>query len=88
MGLLDRLKNGLFKTRKSLVDDTAALAKGRKVDDGLLDEFEELLIMADVGPQAADSITASLREKVKQEKIRNERDLREAFKEEVRKILR
>jgi fused signal recognition particle receptor len=88
VGLLDRLKNGLFKTRKSLVDDTAALAKGRKVDDGLLDEFEELLIMADVGPQAADSITASLREKVKQEKIRNERDLREAFKEEVRKILR
>ena len=88
MGLFNRLKNGLFKTRKSLVDDTAALAKGRKVDDGLLDEFEELLIMADVGPQAADSITASLREKVKQEKIRNERDLREAFKEEVRKILR
>jgi fused signal recognition particle receptor len=88
VGLFNRLKNGLFKTRKSLVDDTAALAKGRKVDDGLLDEFEELLIMADVGPQAADSITASLREKVKQEKIRNESDLREAFKEEVRKILR
>jgi fused signal recognition particle receptor len=88
VGLFNRLKNGLFKTRKSLVDDTAALARGRKVDDSLLDEFEELLIMADVGPQAADSITESLREKVKQEKIRNERDLKEAFKEEVRKILK
>lgn len=88
MGLFNRLKKGLFKTRKSLVDDTDALFKGRKVDDNLLEEFEELLIMADVGPQAADSITEALREKVKQEKIRNERDLKEAFKEEVRKILK
>jgi fused signal recognition particle receptor len=88
VGLFDKLKTGLFKTRKSLVDETEALAKGRKVDDSLLDEFEELLIMADVGPQAADSITEALREKVKQEKIRNERDLKAAFKQEVQKILK
>ncbi|NOZ68447.1 MAG: signal recognition particle-docking protein FtsY [Deferribacteres bacterium] len=88
MGLVNRLKQGLFKTRKSLIDETERLARGRKVDDSLLEEFEELLIMADVGPQAANSITEALRDKVKQEKIRNERDLREAFKEEVRKILK
>ncbi len=88
MGLVNRLKQGLFKTRKSLIDETERLARGRKVDDSLLEEFEELLIMADVGPQAANSITEALRDKVRQEKIRNERDLREAFKEEVRKILK
>ncbi len=88
MGLVNRLKQGLFKTRKSLIDETERLARGRKVDDSLLEEFEELLIMADVGPQAAHSITEALRDKVRQEKIRNERDLREAFKEEVRKILK
>ncbi len=88
MKLFGRLKKGLFKTRKSLVEETEALAKGRKVDDSLLDEFEELLIMADVGPQASDEITGALREKVKQDKIRNERDLKEAFKEEVKKILK
>ncbi len=88
MGLVNRLKKGLFKTRKSLIDETEKLAHGRKVDDGLLEEFEELLIMADVGPQAANSITEALRDKVKQEKIRNERDLKAAFKEEVRKILK
>ncbi len=88
MGLFDKLKKGLFKTKKSLVEDTEKLAKGRKVDDALLEEFEELLIMSDVGPQASSDITEALREKVKQDKIKNERDLREAFQEEVRKILK
>ena len=88
MGVFDKLKKGLFKTRKTLVEDTEKLAKGRKVDDALLDEFEELLIMADIGPQAADSITDALRERVKEEKIKNERDLTEAFKVEARKLLK
>jgi len=88
LGLFDKLKKGLFKTRKSLVEDTEKLAKGRKVDDALLDEFEELLIMADIGPQAADTITEALRERVKEEKIKNEHDLTEAFKVEAQKLLK
>lgn len=88
MGLFNNLKQGLFKTRKSLIEDMEQLAKGRKVDESLLEEFEELLIMSDIGPQAADEITEALREKVSQEKIKNERDLKAAFKEEVRKILK
>ncbi|HBH62309.1 MAG TPA: signal recognition particle-docking protein FtsY [Nitrospiraceae bacterium] len=88
MGLFDKLRKGLFKTKKTLVEETEKLVRGRKVDDRLLDEFEELLIMADVGPQAADAITGSLRKKVREEKIRNELDLKNAFKEEVRKILK
>jgi fused signal recognition particle receptor len=88
LGLINRLKKGLFKTRKSLVEDTEKLAKGRKVDDALLDEFEEMLIMADVGPQASIAITEALRERVREDRIKNERDLREAFKEEVAKILK
>ena len=87
MGLFDKLKQGLFKTKKSLIENVERLAKGRIVDDSLLDEFEELLIMADVGPQAADSITQALKAKVKEQKIRNEKDLKEAFKEEVKKML-
>jgi len=88
VGLFNRLKKGLFKTKKSLAEDTEKLAKGRKVDEALLDEFEELLIMADLGPQAADAITEALKAKVKEEKIKNERDLTRAFKEEAQKILK
>jgi fused signal recognition particle receptor len=88
LGLINKPKKGLFKTRKSLVEDTEKLAKGRKVDDALLDEFEELLIMADVGPQASDTITEALRERVREEKIKNEHDLTEAFKVEAIKLLK
>ena len=88
MGLFDKLKSGLFKTKKSLIDDTEALARGRKVDDNLIDEFEEVLIMADVGPQASMAITTALREKIKQDRIKDETDLKLAFKEEVRNILK
>ncbi len=88
MGLFDKLIKGLFKTKKTLVEETGKLVRGRKVDDRLLDEFEELLIMADVGPQASNAITGALRQKVREEKIKNEQDLKEAFKEEVRKILK
>lgn len=88
MGVFDRLKKGLFKTKKSLVVNTEKIAKGRKVDDALLDEFEELLIMADIGPQAANTITEALRERAREDRIKNERDLNDAFKEEVKKILK
>jgi fused signal recognition particle receptor len=87
VGLFDKLKQGLFKTKKSLIENVERLVSGRTVDDRLLDEFEELLIMADVGPLAAESITKSLKAKVREQKIRNERDLKDAFKEEVKKIL-
>ena len=43
LGLFDKLKKGLFKTKKSLVEDTEKLAKGRKVDDELLDEKRYVL---------------------------------------------
>ncbi len=88
MGLFDKLKSGLFKTKKSLVDDTEALARGRKVDDNLIDEFEEMLIMADVGPQASMTIAGALREKIKHDRIKDETDLKLAFKEEVKNILK
>ena len=87
MGLFDKLKKGLLKTRKSLIEQTEALVRGRKVDEAFLEEFEELLVMADVGPQAADAITGALRDKVRHDRIKNERDLKEAFKEEVGKML-
>jgi fused signal recognition particle receptor len=44
--------------------------------------------MADVGPQAAASITTALREKIKQGKALNASDLTTALKDEIRKMLK
>ncbi|GBE05754.1 signal recognition particle receptor FtsY [bacterium BMS3Abin10] len=88
MGFFEKLKRGLSKTRKTLIENTTAIFSGQAIDESLLEELEELLIMADVGPQAAVSITDALREKVKGGKIRNADALRPALKEEIKKILK
>ncbi|MBI5407807.1 MAG: signal recognition particle-docking protein FtsY [Nitrospirae bacterium] len=88
MGFFEKLKQGLARTRKTLIENTEALFRGRAVDESSLEELEEILIMADVGPQAAASITTSLREKVKQGKLINFRDLKAALKEEIKKMLK
>ena len=50
--LRDKLLSGLRKTRTALADGVARLT-GRTVDDGLLDELEETLLGADLGPELA-----------------------------------
>lgn len=87
MGLFERLKQGLLKTRKALIENAEALFRGRKVDESLLEELEELLIMADVGPKASASITNALRERVKSGKISDAKGLEDALKEEIKNIL-
>lgn len=87
MGFFEKLRQGLSKTRKALIENAEALFKGRRVDENLLEELEELLIKADVGPQAAGSLTGSLREKIKKGEISDTAWLKKALKEEIRNLL-
>ena len=87
MGFFDRLKQGLSKTKKLLIENTEALFLGRTVDENLLEELEEVLVMADVGPKAAGSIVGALREKVKKGKIPDSVSLKKALKEEIKNTL-
>ena len=62
MGLFDRLKAGLQKTRDILRTDLRDLFRaGDILDDGLLEDFEGRLIRTDMGVAAADRITSRLR---------------------------
>lgn len=87
MGLFERLKEGLSKTKKLLIENAEALFMGRAVDENLLEELEEVLVMADVGPKAAASIVGALREKVKKGKIPDSISLKKALKEEIKSAL-
>lgn len=88
MGLFERLKQGLSKTRKAIIGNAEALFLGRTIDEALLEEFEELLIMADVGPQSSTSIINGLRERAKKGKISDISELKTALKEEIKNILK
>lgn len=63
MGLFDRLKQGLSKTRQGFVEKVESIFKNRVVDSETLEELEETLIMSDVGAKNASEIVNHLREK-------------------------
>ncbi len=70
MGFFDRLKEGLSKTKNSLFKQVDNLFKSFvRVDEDMLEELEELLIMADVGVNSAEAIIEALREKIRDERI-------------------
>lgn len=84
----DRLKDGLAKTRDSLVDNLkAVIGVGRKIDAELLNEIEEILITADIGVDTTEKIIANLKDQIKKSGFENAEDVYEVLKTEIHKIL-
>ena len=80
MGLLDRLKARLTRTRTALSDGVSGLFRGgRAIDTELLGELEELLYTCDLGPVAAE-VTAELARLHKRGEVKGEDDVRAALR--------
>jgi len=87
LGLLDRFKQGLAKTRNNFTDKIDSLLRlTKKVDEDILEELEELLIMADVGFSVTDTLMENLRKKIRTDRIRTSDELRNAMKEEIKNM--
>ncbi len=87
MGFLDKLKSGLAKTRKSLVERVETVLLNRKIDETVLDEIEEILISSDVGAEAAGQIIGMLKDKVRAGAIRDVSNVKVALQEEMSAML-
>ena len=61
LGFFSRLKEGLSRSTQKLTTGLATTFTRRKLDDAALEELEELLIAADLGPGAAAHIIANFR---------------------------
>lgn len=84
----DKIKDGLQKTRLTFIDKfQALLGTGRKIDNALIDEIEEILITADIGIQTVEQIIEKLRYRVKKEGFEEASDLYNILKEEIHEIL-
>ena len=88
MGLFEKLKNGLKKTKAALTDKIDRLFSSYdKIDDDFYDELTETLIMADVGASTADYISETLRARLKEKKIKEvsegKRELMEIVEETI-----
>jgi fused signal recognition particle receptor len=61
---VERLRAGLAKTRGGFVARLGRLFAGKQIDAHLLEELEEVLLTADIGPRTADRLFRALKDKL------------------------
>ncbi|MBQ9378034.1 MAG: signal recognition particle receptor subunit alpha, partial [Schwartzia sp.] len=77
MGFFDRLKKGLARTRESFTAKIEKVVLGyADIDEDLLDELEEILIMADVGVTTTEQLMKDVRQGIKKKEIVKPDDLK------------
>ena len=70
-GIFGRLVAGLSKTRDNIVAGIDSIFNGfSAIDDDFYEEIEETLIMGDIGIHTTEAIIEDLKEKVKEQKIK------------------
>ena len=86
LGWFARLRAGLSRTSSRISEGVGAIFTRRKLDDETLQELEELLISADLGPATAARLTANLA-KTRFGKEVSPEEVRTALAEDVAEIL-
>jgi fused signal recognition particle receptor len=88
MGWFDKLKDGLSKTRKGIVDKLDQVLVGfGKVDEELFLELEEILVSADVGVNTTLAIIDGVRKKVKEDRVVVPQEIKRILKDQIKDIL-
>lgn len=88
-GFFGKLLNGLTKTRDSLKSGIDSLFSGfSEIDEDFYEELEEILIMADIGVNTTEKIIENLREKVKEQKIKEIAVCRQLLVDSIKEQMR
>ena len=82
-GWLDRLKNGLHRTRVNII----GLFTGGKVDEDFLEELEYALISADMGVSTVGELLTKLRDTIQLKGLKTQDEVRDALREEIVTLL-
>jgi fused signal recognition particle receptor len=86
---LEKLKAGLTKTKGNLLGKIShAVGLHKKINQELLDELEEILIKADVGPSTTAKIIDGVKQEAQKNKIEDSSKITDLLKEQVAAILR
>jgi len=88
LSLLERLKQGVQKTRAGLVEKVEDVIHGRKaIDAELLEELEYTLITADIGVRTSSEILESIRQRVDRHLVSDAGELRNLIREHLLRVL-
>jgi fused signal recognition particle receptor len=76
MGFFGKIFGGLKKTASAISGGIASIFTGEPFDDEFYEDLESILLLADIGTEAAEQIIKEIKEAAKKEKIKTERELK------------
>ncbi len=89
MGFFSKISEGLKKTRSSISNAVnSMLSSFTRIDEDLFEELEEVLIMSDIGTVTSAKICDILRERVKEEKVKDPEVIKSMLAETVADMLK
>ena len=83
----DKLRKSLTRTTEAITQKIAQVVTGRRIDQDLLDELEEILISADVGVQATTRLLSRIQTVAKEQKLTEGEQVIGLLKDEIALIL-
>lgn len=88
MGFFEKLKNGLKKTKASMMGRIERLLHAfTKIDDELFEELEETLILSDIGVNTSVKICDMVKDRVKQKGITDPEMIKDILKDVIADML-
>jgi len=88
MGFFEKLKSGLKKTKDSMIGKIERLLNSfTKIDEELFEELEDTLITSDIGVNTSTKICDLLRDRVKQDGIKDPAQIKDVLKEIIADML-
>lgn len=88
MGLFEKLKKGLVKTKDSMIDKIEGVLNSfTKIDEDLFEELEETLILCDIGVNTSVKICDELRNRVKEQGIKDPERIKGMIKDIILEFL-
>ena len=82
MGFFDKIKNGLKKTKEAISSTLGGVFSGFSgVNDEFYDELEESMILADLGVETSVKAVELLRQRVREQKLKEAQEVQDALKD-------
>ena len=88
MGFFSKIKQGLSKTRSSIVDGVNSIINSfTKIDEEFFEELEEILVMSDIGVATSQKMCDELRKRIKERGVTDPALIKQMLKEIIVEIL-
>lgn len=86
--VFEKIKTAVQQTKENFTEQIQDLVEGQKeIDADMLEQLEAIMIGADIGVPTTNEILKAIKDRLSRKTLQDPKQLREAIKEELRKIL-